>query len=88
MLALFEIDGVEDLNPVAMLQKSVATFHYNAAFGKRFVKIKYEKCEIQYLELQIYLYNEHFVLVWLYADGLKQKICRNVEIQQEAMWLM
>jgi len=68
MLALFEIDRVENFQAVAMFQKCVAALNDNASFGERFVKIKYGKCEIQYLELQIYLCNEHFVLVWLYAD--------------------
>lgn len=70
MLALFEIDRVEDFQAVAILQKCVAALNDNASFRERFVKIKYGKCEIQCLKLQIYLCSEHFLTNWLYTDGL------------------
>ena len=37
---LLKVDGVENLDGVAMLQKGVAALNHDAAFGLPFVKIK------------------------------------------------
>lgn len=38
MHTLFEVDGIEDFQPVSMIQKRIPTFDYKTAFRKRFVK--------------------------------------------------
>ena len=40
MHRLLKVDGVENLDGVAMLQKGVAALNHDAAFGLPFVKIK------------------------------------------------